>query len=289
VGFSFVENAENYMLGGFAVALFLRCDLSQAEDRVVKILSHDQELIKLARTNPSDFDVHTYNASIVFQTEEKNVTKAQRYASKRCVHLSNYDGSPERASDALLEEGFFVSVAECAAGRDRYRKRFPGIAEYHRKTREQVIGKRRLEGWNGFTIEFKFERLDDALFRRAYAWRPQHFVGTLLNQGGVIPAYEYIKRKGFSSRLAFQVHDEIAIAVAGEREAWDLARVVSEGLERAREYEGESLSIPAEFALERRYHGREGEVIEYRRFPDERQFKEDYLRLDNKRRELEWI
>lgn len=263
------------------MALFLRADLSQAEDRVVKVLSHDPELVKLANSKPWEFDVHVMNASIVFQKETHDVTKPERQAAKRVVHLSNYDGSPQRASEALLQEGFTISVKECVLGRDRYRKRFPGIVNgYQFRTRMLVINERQLIGWNGFTIRFPYERLDDALFRRAYAWRPQHFVGSLLNQKGVIPAYEFIDKHGLSSRLAFQVHDEIAISVANEREGWDLAQVLRDSLEAEQEYDGEKLAIPAEFALERRYHAaRNEDVVEYRRFPTKEQFEDDFRTL----------
>ena len=252
---------------------------------MVKVLSQDPELIDLARTKPWEFDVHTYNAAIVFQIEEKDVSKLQRYASKRVVHLSNYGGSPRRASEALLEEGFNISVEECDAGRERYYKRFPGIVEgYHKRTRTLVIEKRKLINSYGFSIEFKYERLDDdgSLFRRAFAWRPQSEVGFILNQQGVIPAYEWINQHAHHSRIAFQVHDEIAIAVGKVAESWDLARVVRDNLEAERTYDGVGLSIPAEFALESRYHGRKGEVVEWKMFPDERSFKDVFEQLDRK-------
>ena len=263
------------------MSLFLRADLSQAEDRVVKVLSQDPELIELAQTKPWEFDVHTYNAAIVFQIEEKDVSKLQRYASKRVVHLSNYGGSPQRASEALMEEGFSVSVEECIAGRNRYYKRFPGITEgYHKRVRTQVIEYRKLVNSYGFGIEFPYERLDDALFRRAFAWRPQSEVGFLLNQQGVIPAYEWIQQHAHHSRIAFQVHDEIAIAIGEVAEAWDLARVVRDSLEAERTYDGAGLSIPAEFALESRYHGRKGEVVEWKMFPTKEEFQNVFEQLN---------
>jgi DNA polymerase I-like protein with 3'-5' exonuclease and polymerase domains len=266
--------------------LYLRFDLSQAEDRIVKVLSHDQELIELARKKPWEFDVHRFNGAIVFDKPEFEITKAERQGSKRVVHASNYDAQPERLSDALLDDGFIVTPQECGIAQGRYHKRFPAIRNgYQLRTRMLVIQNRCLEGRDGFKIEFKYERLDGSLFRRAYAWRPQHFIGTHLNQSGIIPCWHYIHDHGFVSRIDFQVHDEIAIAVPNEQEAWDLASLLHETLEEEKEYEGERLSIPADLALETRYHGREQyhELIEFKQFPEQGAFNEAFRELWSRR------
>lgn len=265
--------------------LYLRFDLSQAEDRIVKVLSHDQELIELARKKPWEFDVHRFNGAIVFDKDEVDISKAERQGSKRVVHASNYDAQPERLSDALLDDGFIVTPADCAIAQGRYHSRFPAIRNgYQLRTRMLVIQNRCLEGRNGFKIEFPYERLDGSLFRRAYAWRPQHFIGYHLNQSGIIPAWEFINKFNLSSRIDFQVHDEIAIAVPNMREGWDLACLLHETLEEEKEYEDESLSIPADLALETRYHGREsfGEVVEFKRFPEQGAFNEAFRDLESR-------
>jgi DNA polymerase I-like protein with 3'-5' exonuclease and polymerase domains len=266
--------------------LYLRADLSQAEDRLVKILSHDPELIELARKKPWEFDVHRFNGAIVFAKEESDITKAERQGSKRVVHASNYDAQPDRLSDALLDDGFIVTPKECETAQGRYHTRFPAIRNgYQLRTRMLVIQNRCLEGRDGFRIEFKYERLDGSLFRRAYAWRPQHFIGTHLNQAGIIPTWEAIQRWGLKSRIDFQVHDEIAIAVPDENEAWSLACLLHESLEKEQEYEGERLSIPADLCLETRYHGREslGEIVEFKKPPERGAFNEAFRELWERR------
>ena len=263
------------------MALFLRADLSQAEDRMVKVLSHHPELVALARRKPWEFDVHRYNASLIFEVPEGDVTKLQRQAGKRIVHASNYDAQPERVSDALLDEGFVVPVQECALRQEVYHRRFPALrGAYQLRTRMLVIQEGRLRNTWGFEIAFKYERRDSSLWRRAYAWRPQSEVGYLLNQKGVIPAYEHIRRYNLRSRISFQVHDEVTLCCPNSRESWDLACVVREALETDREYEGECLSIPAEFALERRYHGKGDDSVEWKRFPERREFEDVWNRLD---------
>ena len=66
--------------------VFVECDLSQAEDRVVKAYTGDPKLIAEARTLPHEFDVHTANAANIFQCATSEVTKAQRYLGKKAVH-----------------------------------------------------------------------------------------------------------------------------------------------------------------------------------------------------------
>lgn len=248
----------------------------------MKVLSHDAELIELARKKPWEFDVHRFNGAIVFEKPESEVTKQERQGSKRVVHASNYDAQPERISDALLDDGFVITPAECAARQAAYHRRFPAIRNgYQLRTRMLVIQTRMLVNSWGFEIRFPYERLDSALWRRAYAWRPQSEIGYLLNQQGIIPAFDFIGKYDLQSRIAFQVHDEIAISVPNPREGWDLARLLHDSLEAELEYEGERLSIPADLALERRYHGREelGEVVEYKRFPTEEEFRDGFERL----------
>lgn len=276
--------------------LFLRFDLSQAEDRIVKVLSHDPELIELANTKPWEFDTHLYNGGLLFEKLDlkmvplkfdqlpkgclDGVTKPERQASKKLVHLGNYDGQAQRASDALLDEGFIISPRDVDRRREIYHRRFPGIrGGYQLRTRMLVIQERRLTTSWGFEIRFPYERLDGQLWRRAYAWRPQSEVGYLLNQKGVIVAYDWINVHNRDARISFQVHDEIAISVGRADIAWDLSRVLRENLESEREYEGERLSIPADMAIERRYHGRDGDCIEYKRFPTKEEFFDGFDRL----------
>ena len=261
--------------------LFLRADLSQAEDRIVKVLSHNKELIDLARRKPWEFDVHKYNAALIFQVEEKDVTKMQRQAGKRIVHASNYDAQPQRVSDALLDEGFIIPVEECAKRQEVYHNRFPAIRRsYQLRTRMMVLREGKLTNSWGFSIAFPYERRDNALWRRCYAWRAQSEIGFLLNQKGVIPAYEWIRLHDYRARIRFQVHDEIAIAIADLGEAWSLAQLLRDSLEGERDYEGELLSIPADFALERRYHGKGDDAIEWKRFPEHGEFKDAFDKLN---------
>ena len=267
--------------------LILRFDMSQAEARILGVLSHDETMIKLARSKPWEFDQHRFNASIVFKKDEKDITKEERYAAKRIVHGSGYGMQPARMSDSLLDEGFTIPPEECAQLQNNYLARMPGVKQYQLRTRMLVIQTKTLINSYGFSIKFAYERRDDQLWRRAYAWRCQSEIGYLLNQSGILPAWKYIQKWTLSSRIDFQVHDEIAIAVPSVNEAWDLARLLHETLEEEHEYEGEKLSIPADCCLETRYHGREQpgarEVHEFKRFPEKGVFEDVFRTLWERR------
>ncbi|MDE2233253.1 MAG: hypothetical protein KGJ90_03950 [Patescibacteria group bacterium] len=258
--------------------LFLRADLSQAESRVTYALSHNDELIELARKKPWEFDVHRYIATIIFDKPSEEITNLQRYATKKVTHGTHYDMQPERMSDTLLKEGFSFTPTECNVLQRKYLQRFPAIRDsYHYRCRMKCIQKRYLENSWGRRIYFTYERLGPELYRRLYAWTPQSEVGDLLNQWGFIPAVQFIDKYNFKSRVNLQVHDEVCISVTPDNdEAWDLMRLLAESLEREREYEGVKLSIPVSLTLETRYHAEEHE---FKQFPSYGEYKEVMAKL----------
>ncbi|GAG22733.1 unnamed protein product, partial [marine sediment metagenome] len=66
--------------------VFVKIDLSQIEDRVVKMLTRSPRLVKLANLRPDEFDAHTYNAARIFKVSESDVSYHQRYLGKKAVH-----------------------------------------------------------------------------------------------------------------------------------------------------------------------------------------------------------
>jgi hypothetical protein len=90
--------------------------------------------------------------------------------------------------------------------------------------------------------------LDDELFRRGYAFRPQSEVGMLLNQYGLRPCYKYIKERNLHARINMQVHDALKISLPAH-EALEVAIMLKRSLERPRLYGPTALTIPCEFKL----------------------------------------
>lgn len=261
--------------------LFLRADLSQADSRYVYLKSGDSELIRLARTSPADFDVHRLVGSLVFDCDQSLITGLKRQATKKIAHGTHYDEYPQRISDQLLKDGYYVPVEVCAAGQLRYLKAFPAIKTgYQSDVRLRLIKERQLTNSWGRTIRFPYERFEDPLYRRGYAWVAASEVADLLNQRGLVPLHEWIEERNLDSRINIQCHDEVLVST-NPAESWDIACLLRDHLSAPRTYDGLELSMPVTFVLETRYHSEE---VEFKTLPQDREeFMEKFMTLWEKR------
>lgn len=256
--------------------LFLRADLSQADSRIVYVKSHNPELIDIARRPPDKFDVHKLVGSYMFNCPESEVTGDKRQATKKLAHGTHYDEFPQRCSDSLLKDGYYVDVETCAVGQARYLKRFPAIKTgYQLGIRMQIIKTRQLVNSWGRVIRFPHERFEPSLYRRGYAWGAASEVADILNQWGFIPLDERIQEKNLDSRINMQVHDEVLVST-NPAECWDIACFLRDSIEREREYEGVALRMPVTFAIEKRYHSEE---VEFKALPEKEVFMESFMHL----------
>lgn len=252
--------------------IFVECDLSQAEDRVVKAYTGDPRLIAEARAHPAEFDTHTNNARAIFGVETP--TKDQRYLGKKVVHASNYGMAGKKLSEELLKENDVRTPDECQRLIDRRLELAPAILQWQQRTRMEVMRTRRLMNSWGWTIDFKYERLGEELYRRAYAWRPQSDIGILTNLWGLIPVWQAIQERKrriggpwARTRIALQVHDAL-VACAPPEVAYDVAVLMRECLERPHEYGGVELTIPIEVKIGTSWAMTTG----WKRFPEREAF-----------------
>lgn len=232
--------------------VMLECDLSQAEDRIVKTLAFNitgnKLLLERARSMPWENDEHKRAAVAVFHIALNTVSKEQRYLAKRCRHAFNYGIHGAHVSDELLKEGYIYTPEECQAMLDAIGAADPDIYEWQKGTRREIIMNRSLTNSWGRIFDFTYERLDDALFRRGYACIPQSEVGMLLNQYGLRPCYNYIKSNNLAARINMQVHDSLKISLPPD-EALEVATMLKASLERPRYYGPTKLTILCEFKL----------------------------------------
>lgn len=254
--------------------VFVEADLSQAESRVVYVLTGDPELVELARTPPWAFDVHTLNASRIFQVAPEAVTKDQRYLGKRGIHAAHYGMMGGKLSDILLNDGYERTMAECQTIINAYMAWRPAIPEWHRATRQAVMRDRRLRTSWGRELSFEYARLSDDIYREAYAFVPQSEVGDLLNQRGLIPLARELRRRRLRARLNGQIHDALLVSCPPE-EAYEVARIMRDALEHARTYQmpGEppvDLMIPVEIKVGLTWAMKPGH--EWKRFPTQADF-----------------
>ena len=257
--------------------IFLSVDLSQAEDRVVKMLTRAPRLIKLARLKPWEWDAHVHSATIAFGKIDSEINKAERYIGKRGRHGANYDLHGRKFSDELLKEGYTFTEDECQAIINRLHGDAMEVKEvYHKETRKEIMRTRCLTNSWGFIIDFTYDRLNDDLYRRGYAFRPQSDIGMLMNLWGLAPLHRFLQQpccrehtNGLAININIHMHDSLIISTPPEH-AWEVAEFMRQRLERPLYYYGEPMTVWCEFGL-----GSTWEIEhEFKKLPTRKKFDE---------------
>jgi DNA polymerase-1 len=256
-------------------SVFIKIDLSQIEDRVVKMLTGSKRLVALANMRPDQFDAHIYNAAKIFKVSECDVGYDQRYLGKKAVHGAQRGMSGEKLSNELLADedaALVISPIECQKMIDAY-------LEDHHEIRDIYFPGIRKEMWNNKCLTNtwgrvwnigEFAEFDDDLYRRGYSFKPQSENADLLNQWGLVEACIYIKWHKMKSRINLQMHDEL-ITSCPPNEAYDYAMFLVSQLEQPRYYYGNKLVVPATVTVAR--HWGDGEY-EYKQMPSRKEFEE---------------
>lgn len=234
-----------------AGCILLKIDLSQAESRIVFTLTGDPELVRLAQTPPTKFDIHLDNAALIFGIDKSAVTKEQRFIGKRAIHASHYGMRGKKLNEVLLNEGYTISIVECDRLIRRYLDRYPAIERWQQETRAAMLRQQRLVNSWGRERLFLFDRMDDETYRQGYAFVPQSEVIDLLNQRGFIPLMERLQHRqlaDYRTRVNLHVHDELVASTPPEH-CWDVAKFLCESLMVPREINGNPLSMFVEVAI----------------------------------------
>ena len=267
--------------------ILLEVDCSQAESRVVYVLSGDDTLYDLALREPHDFDAHSYNAALIFGCPLDKVTKEQRYLGKKSVHGAQRGMGGDKLADELLKDNVVRTPDECQRMIDRYLREHPGINAYFEWVRGQVLREKRLTNSWGFCWDVSHEKMDAELYRRAYSFLPQSEVAFLLNVWGLIPIAEFLAT-WFpwieQVRIASQVHDSIVLSI--ERRAPTIMAVcqaLNDHLTQPRTYQTargpRELSMPIEFKLGSTWVAEH----EWKRLPTEHEVADALDAMDERR------
>ncbi len=265
--------------------IFVEADLSQAESRIVYVLTGDPALIKIARTPPWEYDVHRENAALIFGVPPDAVTKDQRYLGKRGIHSAHYGVQGTTTSEVLLKDGYTYTPNECQEIIDTYMRRRPAIPAWQRAVRQLIMRERKLVTAWGWVFDATHERLDDDLYRDAYATEPQSDVGLMTNQWGLKPLDAYIRARRLRSRINLNIHDAVTVSCPPD-EAYEVAAFLRDSLERPKVYRSPvtgsdvELTIPVEFKLGVTLRP----SVEYKRLPPEAEFHEAVAGLASARR-----
>ena len=230
--------------------IFLGCDLSTAEDRITKVRSKSPRLIERARLHPSEWDEHKFTATFIYHKGEDEIAKTERYAAKRFRHGTNYGIQAAKVSDEFLKDGFVVTTEECQDALDSVLRLDPEIHDYQRRIRMELMSDthRVLKNSWGREISFEFNRMDDDLYRRGYAWKPQSECAEIMKEWGQIPAHALFTKQPTWGRINQNGHDSLLMSVLPTK-AWDIAVYLQMNLEQSVDYDGVELTIPVEFQL----------------------------------------
>lgn len=110
--------------------LFLACDYSQMELRVIAHLARDKNMVK---TFENDEDIHVNTAALVFGVEKEKVTKQMRYRAKALNFGIIYGIGPK-----AFAQSADISFEEAKEFIQRYLEVFDGVAAYMEETKQKA-------------------------------------------------------------------------------------------------------------------------------------------------------
>jgi len=252
--------------------VFVKVDLSQIEDRIVKMWTKAPRLVELANRHPEDYDCHRHNAAIIFGKSEEDITAEERYLAKRGVHAAERGMAGKKLSEELLKDfDLVIAPATCQSYIDRFLSEFHEIPEmYFKEIRELMMRAKMLTSNWGRRWFCTYDRFDDDLWRRGYSFNPQADAGDWLNQWGFKPLHYLLKHSDMRSRINLQMHDEV-ITSCPPGEAYTVALFLVRMLEQPRYYFGNELVVPACVTVARTWGDNE---FEFKRLPDKGKFEE---------------
>jgi DNA polymerase-1 len=193
----------------------LVADYDQIELRVIAHLADDPGLVEAFR---SGLDIHNTTAARVYGVEPLEVTLAMRSKAKMISYGLAYGMEAYGLSQRLG-----VGVEEAAAILAQYFAAFPNVKQYMERSVAEARGR-------GYTETLLGRRrylpeLDSSNFRVRQAAERQAMNAGIqglaadIFKVALVRLDQALERRGLSSRIVLQVHDEILVeAVAGERD-----------------------------------------------------------------------
>jgi uracil-DNA glycosylase family 4 len=221
-----IQNQPHHILQHFladSYYVYYGPDLGQAENRIVAQVGRIQEMIDAFERGE---DVHSLTARImmnIFYGKEAaagmdprttiapiggEVKKCWRDWGKKANHGLNYDLGFK--TFALYNE---IPERDAKMIVDIYHRAYPGVRNgFHAYVKQCITKNRTLTNLMGRKTVF-LDRMDDALFKDAYACIPQGTVGDVIDQRGINfcyynhdPIFRYVE-------ILIQVHDQIGFQI----------------------------------------------------------------------------
>lgn len=246
--------------------VFLEMDKSQAEGRIVALLSKDYELLKAY----DEIDVHSLTAAPIFGMTYDEIRKEykagnieKRQLGKKTRHAGNYGMGKNRFMLVCAQDDIMISEKNAALYLFKFHQANPKIKSiYWTEVKECIERDRTLINPFGRIRQF-FGRANEDLYKEAYANIPQSTVPDSLR----MELYEFNREnKDCDFNIVQEGHDSI-LALVKNGEEKDVAKELKKYQEQPIDFSGCSLSrgklvIPVEFKVGERWSEMEDLTIE---------------------------
>ena len=190
-------------------SVIVSADYSQIELRIMAHLSGDKTLITAFQNGE---DVHRRTAAEVFGIAPENVSSEQRRYAKTInfgliYGMGQYGLAKSLGIDNLSAKNFI----------DRYFARYPGVAEYMQRTKEQAAAQGFVETLFGRRLYLPDIRNKNVNARagaeRAAINAPMQGTASDLIKRAMIDVSRWLVSDDLKSKLIMQVHDELVLEV----------------------------------------------------------------------------
>ena len=190
-------------------SVIVSADYSQIELRIMAHLSGDKTLIAAFQNGE---DVHRRTAAEVFGIDPENVSPEQRRYAKTInfgliYGMGQYGLAKSLGIDNLSAKNFI----------DRYFARYPGVAEYMQRTKEQAAAQGYVETLFGRRLYLPDIHNKNANARagaeRAAINAPMQGTASDLIKRAMIDVSHWLVSDDLKSKLIMQVHDELVLEV----------------------------------------------------------------------------
>ncbi len=189
--------------------LIVSADYSQIELRIMAHLSDDARLLEAFAKGE---DVHRATAGEVFGVAPAEVSSEQR----RYAKVINF-GLIYGMSAHGLAKNLGIERAAAQSWIDRYFARYPGVADYMERTRNEARDKGFVETVFGRRLYLPDIRASQAGRRqgaeRAAINAPMQGTAADLIKKAMIATRDWLASSGLQSKLVLQVHDELVLEV----------------------------------------------------------------------------
>jgi DNA polymerase-1 len=200
----------------------IAADYSQIELRIMAHISGDKGLVKAFA---EDRDIHRATAAEVFNTDLDAVSDDQRRSAKAInfglIYGMSAFGLAKQLNIPRYEAQDYV---------DLYFKRYPGVAEYMEKTRQQAKRDGYVETVFGRRLYLQEINSRQAQ-RRQYAERsainaPMQGTAADIIKRAMLTVDEWLKGNNSAARMIMQVHDELVLEAPTD-EATEIAAEIA--------------------------------------------------------------